>query len=309
MDQFEDLPTHWYQRYVLGSHDVFVGQIFVDYNPDIHVIDPFYIPRDWERWCCIDPGIRNEGAVSWVARDYEDNRYYYREIVEAGHDVPWWAEQITEAEQGKDWGGPDEELVWRGIDRASKQRAQHDGGTVFEAYVEEGIDDLELADRDPIARISRISSSLRGRPGHHRPEWAVTRDNAPEDGDEHGEPERLFEVLGRAPKLYVFSDCTKLIEYLPQYRWRPQRTNISEEEPPEAPRKKDDHNIDNLGHILVAMGDSMPEVPDNSKVLSPESREADEHFERELEAASAGRVADPNAPWRHGKAGAGAVRD
>lgn len=309
MDQFEDLPTHWYQRYVLGSHDVFVGQIFVDYNPDIHVIEPFHIPRDWERWCSIDPGIRNEGAVSWVARDYEDNRYYYREIVEAGHDVPWWAEQITEAEQRQDWGGPDEEITWRGIDRASKQRAQHDGGTVFDSYIEEGIDDLELADRDPIARISRISSSLRGRAGHYRPEWAIARDDTSEDGGEHGEPDRLFEVYGRAPKLYIFSDCTKLIEYLPQYRWRPQRTNVSEEEPPEAPRKRDDHNIDNLGHILVAMGDSVPEVPDNSKVLNPESREADEHFERELQAASAGRIADPNAPWRNGAVGAGAGRD
>jgi hypothetical protein len=301
MDQFEDLPTHWYQRYVLGSHEVFVGQIFVDYSPEIHVIEPFHIPRDWERWCCIDPGIRNEGAVSWVARDYEDNRYYYREILEAGHDVPWWAEQIQEAETRRDWGGPDEEVMWRGIDRASKQRAQHDGGTVYDAYVDEGIDDLELADRDPIARISRISSSLRGSPGHYRPEWAVAVDGHEPDREDDG---RAVEV--RAPKLYIFSDCSKLIEYLPQYRWRPVRSNVSEEHPPEEPRKKDDHNIDNLGHILVAMGDSMPEVPDNSKVLDPESREADEHFERELEAASVGRTADPDAPWRRPRAGAGA---
>jgi hypothetical protein len=84
----------------------------------------------------------------------------------------------------------------------------------------------------------------------------------------------------------VFSDCEKLIDYLPQYRWRPQRTNFTEEDAPEAPRKKDDHNIDNLGHILVAMGDSTPEVPDNSKPISPEQRELDEHFEAELATAT-----------------------
>jgi len=282
LDQFEHLPEHWYQRYVLGSHDVFVGQIFVDYDPVIHVIEPFHIPPDWERWCCIDPGIRNEGAVSWVARDAENNKYYYREIVEAGHDVVWWAEAIDEAESRRDWGGPDEEMVWRGIDRASRQRAQHDGGSVFETFTDEGIDDLELADRDPSARISRISSSLRPLAGHARPDWAVPRDYSYYDREMDGERDEV-----QAPRLYVFADCTKLISYLPQYRWRPQRSNFSEEEPPEVPRKKDDHNIDNLGHILVAMGDSIPEVPDTSKVLDPESRAADEHFDRELESAAA----------------------
>jgi hypothetical protein len=305
LEQFEDLPDHWYQRYVMGSHDVFVGQIFVGWHPDIHVIEPFRIPQEWERWCCIDPGIRNEGCVSWVARDFLNNKYYYREILEAGHDVPWWAEQIAEAEQRLDWGGPDEDIMWRGIDRASKQRAQHDGGTVFDTFVEEGVDDLELADRDPIARISRISSALRGTPGHDRPEWAIGREDADEPDTLDGKLLDVPSLSGGAPKLYVFSDCLKLCEYLPQYRWRPQRTNITDEEPAEAVRKKDDHNIDNLGHILVAMGDSEPEVPDNSKVLNPEARDADEHFERELAAAASGRTADPDAPWRNGRVGAG----
>lgn len=290
LEQFESLPDHWYQRYVLGSHEVFVGQIFTDFNPDLHVIDPFPIPTEWERWCCIDPGIRHEGCVSWMARDYLKNWYYYREILEPGRDVAWWAEQITTTEESYDCGGPNEEMFVRLIGPESQQRSQQDGRTVKGVFEEEGIDDLEISDRDPIARISRIASSLRPSADHARPDWASgLRD------DQYGSAES-----SGAPRLYIFSTCEKLIEYLPQYRWRPQRSNFTEELPPEAPRKKDDHNIDCLGHILVAAGDSDPEVPDNSKVRNTESREADEHFEGELALVGGRNSIFAGAPWRAG---------
>ncbi len=274
LEQFESLPEHWYNRYVLGSHDVFEGQIFVDWHDAVHVIDPFYIPKDWERWCSIDPGIGHEGAVNWVARDWNNNCYMYREIVKAGEPVDWWVDAITNAEASGDWGGPDEEIFVRLIGRESQQRAQTDGRSVYEIYAEEGMDDLELADRDPIARINRITQRLRPKVGHVRPQWAYG------DADEEG-------ITGDgAPSLYVFRGCEYTIEHLPQYRWRPVRTNFTEETPAEKPRKKDDHTIDNLGHILVAIGDSDPSVPSNSVVVDPDERYADEHFERALAAAA-----------------------
>jgi hypothetical protein len=283
LEQFDGLPTHWYNRFVLGSHEVFVGQIFTDYNPEVHEIDPFYIPADWERWCCIDPGIGHEGAVSWVARDYEDNCYYYREVVEANQPVDWWAEEIDLAESKNDWGGPNEEMFTRLIGPESQQRAQTDGRTVKGVFEEEGVDDLEVADKDPIARINRITSRLRPR--------LRSRDMA-ENGGIYGPGDRpVYENDGSdvhrgSPSLFFFKSCGYTIEHLPQYRWKPQRTNFSEESPAEKPRKKDDHTVDNLGHILVSMGDSQPEVPDNSAPISAELRELEEHFEAELKLAS-----------------------
>gem|GEM_PF-2553303 len=268
IEQFDGLPKHWYDRFVLGSHEVFVGQIFVDWNPDVHVIDPFFIPADWERWMCIDPGIRHEAALSWCARDAEDNVYYYREHLEADQPAEWWAEKITELEARYDWGGDETDLdIYRLIGPEAQQRSQTDGRTVKGILEEEGVDGLEIADRDPSARISRITTRLRPSAGHLHPLGYVD------------------EGAG-APKLFVFSDCEKLIDYLPQYRWRPQRTNFTEEDSPETPRKKDDHNIDNLGHILVSIGDSVPEVPDNSKPVSAEQRFLDEHFDEELRIAT-----------------------
>jgi len=266
LEQFEGLPKHWYDRFVLGSHEVFVGQIFVDYNPDHHVIDPFHIPADWERWCCIDPGIGHEGAVSWVARDYDDNCYYYREVVKAGEPVDWWVDQIEYHESVADWGGPDEDIGVRLIGPESRQRSQTDGRSVYDVFLEEGIDGLELADKDPLARINRVTSRLRPSEGHLHP---------------------FGDMDGDSPSLYFFSTLEYTLEHFPQYRWKPQRTNFAEETPAEKPRKRDDHTVDNLGHILLAIGDSTPDVPENSTPLLAEQRELDEHFERELAAATA----------------------
>jgi|SRR5215472_14790886 len=279
LDQFEGLPEHWYNRFVLGSHDVFIGQIFTDFDPDTHVVTPFHIPGDWERWCSIDPGIGHEGAVSWVARDQHNNCYYYRELVRAGEPVNWWVDQIEEMELRRDWGGPEEDIFARLIGPESQQRAQTDGRTVKGVFEEEGIDGLEIADRDPIARINRITQRLRPRA---RALPADGSTPSARDYPIHAPNGHSDEM----PSLFIFSDCGYTIEQLPQYRWKPQRTNFSEESPAERPRKKDDHTIDNLGHILVAMGDSVPEVQDNSARLPPELREADEHFEAALARAA-----------------------
>lgn len=282
LEQFEGLPEHWYNRFVLGSHEVFVGQIFSDWHEEVHVIPPFYIPEDWERWMCIDPGIRHEGCVSYCARDSENNVYYYRELLAKDQPVAWWADQIRDMEASHDYGGDESEYdFYRMIGPEAQQRSQTDGRTVKGVFEEEGIDGLEIADRDPNARISRITARLRPKPGHIHPTGHV--DESPHYAEGY-------------PSLYVFNTCEKLIEYLPQYRWRPVRTNFTEEDAPEAPRKKDDHNIDNLGHILVAMGDSDPEVASNSKPLTAEQRELDEHFEAELAAASL--LADENGAFR-----------
>jgi phage terminase large subunit len=229
-DQFSGLPDAWLQRFVYGSHDVFVGQIFTDYDPDTHVIQPFHIPKEWQRFGCIDPGIRHEGALSWIARDFDGNVYYYREHLEPNRDVSWWANKIYASEAKADWGGPEETMYNYLIGPEAQQRAQTDGKSVLDLFYGHGIFP-EIADKDPVARISKITEYLRPLEGHRNP----------------------FTGESPAPRLYIFSDCDKLQDYLPQYRWRPQRTNFSEEEAPEKPRKKDDHNIDNLGHILLQL--------------------------------------------------------
>lgn len=264
-DQFEGLPQHWFERFVLGSHDVFTGQIFTDWNPEWHVVAPFYIPPGWERWMCIDPGIRHEGAVSWVARDPVGNVFYYREHLEANQPVDWWASKIFEMERKADWGGPDEQILRRLIGPEARQRAQTDGKSVVDVFFEHGIFP-EPADRDPMARISKVTEYLRPKPGHRNP----------------------FTDVEPSPRLFIFSTCEKLMQYLPEYQWKPQRSQFSEEDSPEKPRKKDDHNVDNLGHLLLAF-DGLPPVEDVSSILDPEGRWIEDHFLAALDNAAEDR--------------------
>jgi hypothetical protein len=261
-EQFEGLPEHWYQRFVMGSHEVFTGQIFTDWDPDTHLVAPFRIPSAWRRWCCIDPGIRHEGAVVWVAEDLDGNFFYYREHLEANQPADWWAGKMLVMEAEHDYGGPDEEIFRRLIGPEARQRSQTDGKSVLDIFFECGVFP-EPADRDPLARISKITAALRPTSGHRHPLTGVSP----------------------APRLYVFADCFKLVEYLPQYQWRPQRASYTEEEPPEKVRKKDDHNIDCLGHILLAQ-DGLPEVEDDTRIRDPEALFLDQHFLAAIDAAN-----------------------
>jgi hypothetical protein len=282
---------------------VFVGQIFTDYDPDTHVIQPFRIPSNWERWRCIDPGIRHEGCVSWIARDFDGNCYYYREVLAANQPVEWWAATILDLEGRDDVGGPDEEMYRDFIGPEAKQRSQNDGRSVYELFTDFGITP-EFSDKDPVARISAITSYLRPRDSARPIDVPSSRIVTRED-----------EPTIAAPRLYIFQDCTapaldtdpgpgeegyecKLMEYLPQYRWRPQRTNFTEEEPAEKPRKKDDHNIDCLGHILVAMDDLPILEGEHGPTETEEEKFVREHFESAVEEAEHAR---PVTAWHPGR--------
>jgi hypothetical protein len=195
--------------------------------------------------------------------------------------VPWWATQILDTEEQEDVGGPEEEIEVRLIGPEARQRSQQTGQSVLELYNECEVYP-EIADRDPAARISRITEHLRPKPGHSYP----LRDDS----------DIPSQYRTGCPRLYVFETCDKLIDYLPQYRWKPQRANFTEEEAAEKPRKKDDHNIDNLGHILVSINDLPDPVETTPEIPSAEDRLADEHFRHELEQATA---ASPLASMPH----------
>lgn len=273
LEQFEGLPEAWIQRYIHGSHEVFVGQIFTDWNPEIHVIQPFRLPMHWERWFCMDPGIRHEAAASWMARDPLDNWYYYREHLEPNQDVAWWSKKIIAMEAEDDFGGPHESIHRRLIGPESQQRSQTDGKTVLDIFNENGIYP-EVADRSPAARISRITELLRPKGGHRNPFTGATP----------------------GPRLYVFDTCDKMKRYLPQYRWVPVRVSYTEEDSPERPRKKDDHNIDNCGHIVVAADRQVKEDDGRRPYENSEQRvkrELDEAAYMEAEQQKRGRHYHP----------------
>ena len=64
----ENLPEDRRKAMLYGDWDIFEGQYFNEFNRDIHVIEPFAIPKHWKRYIAMDYGL-DKLAVLWFARD------------------------------------------------------------------------------------------------------------------------------------------------------------------------------------------------------------------------------------------------
>jgi len=84
-----------YKRGRLGLWVATEGQVYEDYNPDVHIVDPFPIPNDWKKFRVIDFGFRNPFVCQWWAVSPDDEMYMYREIYYSQRTVREHAEQIN----------------------------------------------------------------------------------------------------------------------------------------------------------------------------------------------------------------------
>ena len=82
LNQLDSLPEGMRERWRYGSWDVCEGQYFPEFRRDIHVIDPFPIPKEWRRWRAFDYGL-DRLACMWVAMDSARNVYVYKEYCES----------------------------------------------------------------------------------------------------------------------------------------------------------------------------------------------------------------------------------
>lgn len=75
----ENLPEDRKQAMLYGNWDVFDGQFFREFNRSIHVIEPFKIPDNWNRYIATDYGL-DMFAVLFIAIDPQGKAYVYNEI-------------------------------------------------------------------------------------------------------------------------------------------------------------------------------------------------------------------------------------
>lgn len=74
-------PAHMRARYLYGDWNSMEGGYFEDdYNPAVHVIEPFKIPRDWPKFRSMDWGFKAPGTIGWYALDPDENLYKFYEF-------------------------------------------------------------------------------------------------------------------------------------------------------------------------------------------------------------------------------------
>lgn len=223
------MPESWVKRFVEGSFEVFSGQIFPEFDPDVHTINPFPIPEWWEGMEGIDWGYRNPTSVLWLKFDDKGNCFVVDEHLEANRLASFHANAIHS--KRAQWGQPMETM----IDPSSSKIDPTSGRSVIDEFNDGGIL-VTPADNAVIPGINRVGEWLRCDPTHPHP---LTNELHPKAAEGYG-----------YPRLWIFKNCVNLIEHLAQYKWKKQPPT-AEEDAKEQPLKKDDHDVDTLRYILM----------------------------------------------------------
>lgn len=190
------LPENQRRAWLDGDWNVFEGRYFMDFSNDLHVIEPFVIPKHWRVYRTLDYGL-DMLACYWIAVDDQMNGYVFRECYKSDLIVYDAARQIlvnTDEPVTMTLAPPD---MWN--------RRQETGKSVADLFMTYGI---------PMVRTSNNREA--GWMAVH--EWLRPRTG------EDGKP---------TAQLKIFKNCVNLIRTLPQLRHDEKRVNDVAREPHE----------------------------------------------------------------------------
>ena len=74
------LPEHQRKQLLEGDWDIKEGAAFTEFDRNIHVIEPFDIPRNWVKFRSCDYGYGSYSAVLWFAVSPDEQIIVYREL-------------------------------------------------------------------------------------------------------------------------------------------------------------------------------------------------------------------------------------
>ena len=95
INRLDALPEKERKALKDGNWDIFDGQYFKDFDRSVHVIEPFMIPDNWDRYRTLDYGL-DMLACYWIAIDGQGNEYVYKELYENDLIISVAAKRILE---------------------------------------------------------------------------------------------------------------------------------------------------------------------------------------------------------------------
>ncbi len=177
----EELESRRYGRFMQCG-----GLVYSEFDENLHVIEPFDVPKEWQDTISIDPGLNNPLSAHWYAQDYDGNVYVIAEHFDKGKDVFEHANKIKEISKQLDWHYTNGKLSAL-IDSAAMQRTLASSKSVVELFYENDILVNPRVNKDMFSGINTVKRYLR-------------------DGE------------GKA-HLFIFKNCTNLIRELKSYWW------------------------------------------------------------------------------------------
>lgn len=252
----KNYPSHWIQRFVYGSWDVFKGQIYDEFDSNVHLIDPFPIPDIWKAGIGVDLGYNHPTAFNWHAVDYEGNWYVYDEHVASEKLPDWHAKEVKRKGITRSDGSP--LAVYAPHDAMNRNAIT--GINLQQAYADEGIGMLAGNKLHPSIGIQRIKQMLQIRKDIKHP----------------------FTGKMGAPRCYVFKNCEHLIEEIPLYRWKELKPGEEKEkDSPDDVVKVNDDCVD--AWRAWAMGWSSRGVPERPRKKGTEELDLESFIAQDME--------------------------
>jgi len=86
-----------------GSWDIFAGQYFEEWNPNVHIHNSFPIPKSWPKFRAYDHGYAKPACCKWYAVDYDGRVWVYRELYVTKWKIPKIAKRIVKLSKGEEY--------------------------------------------------------------------------------------------------------------------------------------------------------------------------------------------------------------
>ena len=127
-----------------GEYGIPGGAFFDDFRRDIHVCKPFKIPNDWRRYVTIDYG-KDMLAAYWIAVDFHNKAYVYREIHKPGLYASEAAEMLLAYNKDSD-GNTEKIYQWFAPNDLDNKNSQT-GKSTLDILREYGIPFVKVSNR------------------------------------------------------------------------------------------------------------------------------------------------------------------
>ncbi len=231
----KELTEDTFQQEYMADFRKYTGLVYKGFQREIHVIEPFDIPDNWEIYRGIDFGSTNPTACLWIAVDGDSNWYVFDEHYATGETIDYHAGIInskTKRNIHSTYGDPSgaqwiKEFAQRGIYITP---ANKEVGTNFNSWVR--------------FKIEKVAEKLKCVPGH------VIKTPSLNGNRSAG-----------MPQLYVFQTCTNTIREFETYRWKEKSvTQAQDLNEPDVPEKANDHCMDALSYFAVSYKKHTPVV-------------------------------------------------
>ncbi|MCY4401953.1 MAG: hypothetical protein OXD54_05190 [Candidatus Poribacteria bacterium] len=118
VDRLQDLEGLRYKRGYEGLWVSGEGLVFEEFQPDIHIVDNFDIPKEWPRYLSIDWGYRNPSSCIWWTLTKDERIYAYKEIYKTKLTQPEFIKMIEDNQD------EDRHVAYAAVDSADQDAVE-----------------------------------------------------------------------------------------------------------------------------------------------------------------------------------------